>query len=252
VDPILQLEGEWPSLSRGALAEALPGWRGREPALARFESPACVLASLRRGSSANDATLLALLRLASSDPLAGRLCLQAILPALKSQAARLARGSRRREELWELLLAHAWEAIRLYPAARERRVAANLVLEVLHQTTRELRRQERGTGVAGGAFAAVELEQARAFEAPAVAHPCGAEGLVRSACERTAAGRADAELILLTRLDGRRLQQLAELQGTSYDALRKRRQRAEERLRAQLGHDRAGDPTCPKEARCGP
>ncbi len=119
-----------------------------------------------------------MLRLGSADPRAARLCLQAILPALKSQAARLARGPRPREELWELLFANAWEAIRRYPLARERRVAANLVLEVLHGSTRELRRERRGAGLAGGPLTAVGLERARGREAPAAAHPCGAEGLV--------------------------------------------------------------------------
>jgi hypothetical protein len=244
----LQLEREWPSLSSGALAEALPGWRRAEPALARFASPASVLSFLRRSSGESDPVLLALLRLAADDPLAGRLCLHAILPALKAQAARLAGGGVRREESWELLLAHGWEAIRRYPLAREQRVAANLVLQVLHATTRELRRPGHGSGRVRLAPAVVELERARSLEAPPTSGLCGVEGLVAAALGGGAAARSDAELILRTRVDGLRLQHLAACEQASYDALRKRRQRAEQRLRAGLGHDEA----CPKRGRLGP
>ncbi len=66
------------------------------------------------------------------DRLAGRCVLQAILPALKAQSARISHPRATPEELWELLLFHAWQAICCYPVARRRRrVAANLVLRVL-------------------------------------------------------------------------------------------------------------------------
>src|SRR5207249_270690 len=87
-----------------------------------------------------DVPLLALLSLAREDRVAGRLVLQAILPALKSQAERIAYEPRWRDEVWELLLFFAWQAVCAYPIERRRiRVAANLVLQVLHDTTRELR-----------------------------------------------------------------------------------------------------------------
>ena len=55
--------------------------------------------------------LLALLTLARDDRLAGRFLLQAILPALKSQAKRIVHPAAFRDEVWELLLFYAWEAI---------------------------------------------------------------------------------------------------------------------------------------------
>jgi DNA-directed RNA polymerase specialized sigma24 family protein len=244
VDTISQLEFEWPVLCAGAVAQAFPSWRRAEPALARFEGARQLLEALhraRRGES--DAPLHALLRLAATDRLAGRVCLQAIVPALKAFSVRIPHRHDRREELWALLLASAWEAICSYPQQRSRRVAANLVLQVLHETTRELRRAElplagapsHSRDVPAGNIVLVPIGEARKHEAPAAARPGGVEGLVAAAVSAGVIGGFDGELVLLSRVDAIPLRVLAASLGLPYDRLRKRRQRAEARLRARLG-----------------
>jgi hypothetical protein len=135
-----QLEREWPPLLHHRLASDFSRWRSAQPSLRRFEQPSQLLCFLHTApSAATDEPLLALLILAQGDAAAGRFVLQAVLPALKAQAQRLTWRGVPHDELWELLLFYAWQAIRTYPVARRSRtVAANLVLQVLHDTTREL------------------------------------------------------------------------------------------------------------------
>ena len=245
VNAVCQLEREWQALAPGAVAEALPRWRAQQPALRRFASPQQLLRFLHAARSGEtDAPLLALLSLARRDRLAGRLLLQAILPALRAQAERIVHERERREELWELLLFFAWEAICGYPTAERRfRVAANLVLQVLHDTTRELQRSTdptderpaRGLSHTLGTVPAAALDQpADANERPAPIREADAEALVLAAVAAGAISERDAQLILQTRVDGIGLRLIARVLGVGYDALRKRRQRAESQLRALL------------------
>jgi DNA-directed RNA polymerase specialized sigma24 family protein len=233
VNTVSALECEWQPLAHRALADALASWRLEQPALRRFTSPQQLLRFLHGAAPAeSDAPLLALLSLAPRDGLAGRLLLQAILPALRSQAVRIRCGREEQEELWELLLFFAWEAISCYPAhQRRRRVAGNLVLQVLHRTTRELHRTSdqpaglwptRRRGAVG----------TRPFVS------ADREALLRVAVARGAIGERDAELILQTRVDGISLRLVSAVQGVGYDALRKRRQRAEQQLRTLTTVDR--------------
>lgn len=100
-----QLDREWPLLAQGTLLRALPAWRDQQPPLRRFGCARQLVRFLNSSPPAQtDGALLALLALARGDRLAGRLVLQAILPALKSQAERIAYDPERREEVWELLL----------------------------------------------------------------------------------------------------------------------------------------------------
>jgi DNA-directed RNA polymerase specialized sigma24 family protein len=238
VDAVRQLEAEWAVLQRGALTAALRDWARSAPALAGFASPDALLAYLHREPpERTDAPLAALLACAAADRRAGRVCLQAILPALKRQATRLRQPPELRDELWALLLGCAWEAICTYPQARRRRVAANLVLEVLHASTRALRR-------GASPFAAppppaqrpllLGLDEAARVAAPPPPRPGGAEALLAGAVAAGVLAPAEAELILATRLDGVSLRALAAAGGVGYEQLRKRRQRAEARLRASL------------------
>jgi DNA-directed RNA polymerase specialized sigma24 family protein len=239
VDPISDLEREWQAIAPGELARAFPAWQQGRPALRRFASPARLLSFLQSSSAAEtDAPLHALLVLAAGDRLAARLCLQAILPALKAQALRIAHVPERREELRALLLAHAWRAVCTYPAARSQRVAANVVLQVLHDSTRELRRLTspasgaRGAGDPGPVVSS--LEQAGELAAPRPGRALGVEGLLAAAVAAAELDGSDAELILLTRVDAVPLRLVAASRGCSRDALLKRRQRAEARLRAHI------------------
>jgi DNA-directed RNA polymerase specialized sigma24 family protein len=260
VDPISQLEQEWSSLAGGELARELRRWRAASSALQRFSSPEELVAYLQRSRpEATDAPLHALLWLAADDRAAGRLCLQAILPALKSLSARLLRSGLARDEGRALLLAAAWEAICTYPLGRRRRVAANLVLQVLHDASRELRRlgqAERAlydaaqrleeTSLRRGPAGALELGGGECWSAGGTfAGPApgadkgrrgelGVEGVVAAAALAAGLRPEDQELVLLTRVDGLSLSRVAAERGVSEAALRKRRQRAEARLREAL------------------
>ncbi len=153
-DLIEQLEAEWPLLAAGALQPRLRAWAASEPALAGFATPQQLLRNLRglRGRPrAEDAILAALVRQAQSDPLAARVVLQALLPGLKALAGRILLEAGEREELWSALLAHCWERIRRYPIERRpRRIAANVLLDTLKKTTRELKRQRHLRDNEGG------------------------------------------------------------------------------------------------------
>jgi hypothetical protein len=234
VNTVAQLEQEWPLLAQRALAGALPRWRAAQAPLRPFGTASELLRFLHaHPPRRTDAPLLALLLLARTDRLAGRFVLQAILPALRAQAERIRRRGARREEVWELLFFYAWEAICAYPVERRpARVAANLVLQVLHDTTRELRRaHDEGRGVRasdrldrlGGEHEPDPPARYRTPELP-----------LRQAVEAGAIAAADAELILATRVDGARLQTLAATNGCGYGRLLKRRQRAETALRGWL------------------
>ncbi len=135
--------------------------------------------------------------------------------------------------MWELLLFHAWEAICCYPlATRRRRVAANLVLQVLHGTTRELRRDRR----VREASASGEMLRSLPAEGASLGPGVG-EAAVLAAAAAGAITARDAELVLETRLEGTRLGPLARELGLSGAALYKRRRRAEQRLAQFLAAD---------------
>ena len=246
-DPVSQLEREWERLERGPLSRALCRWRPRQPPLARFHEGRQLLRFLQSAPAGEtNAPLLSLLALAREERpllalspkqlarrglaheqlLAGRLLLQAILPALKAQAERIRHRHGDRDEIWELQLFYAWEAICSYPLERRhRRVAANLVLQVLHQTTRHLRDDERRRALASGYAASPRHSDHTPDARPAPLAPALAAGVLAA---------SDAELILQTRLDGVSLRLAAQSRGVGYHALRQRRQRAEQRLRSFL------------------
>lgn len=227
MDVVYQLDREWSLLARREVATALPRWRERQPALRRFSSPRALLEFLHTAPpDRTDAPLLALLALARAERLAGRTLLQVLLPALKTRAPRILHPAYiGNDEIWELLLYAAWEAICCYPLERRRvRVAANLVLQVIHRTTRDLRR------------ASLEHHEAatREPERAAPPPPLAPETVVMSGVAAGVISADDADLVLLTRVDGIRLRVYARTLGINYDALLKRRQRAEAALRTLL------------------
>lgn len=249
LDPVCQLEREWSSLERGALAAALPRWREQHAALRCFGSPGQLLRFLNSSRpDQTDEPLGALLWLAREEQLAGRFVLQAILPALKAQAGRIAADPAAREEVWELLLFFAWEAICCYPLQRRSRVAANLVLQVLHDTTRELRparlqsipSSPRGRTLTDALLGVPSTELAVQPQDAALTtvERLAAEALLVAAVAADAIAERDAQLILQTRIDGISLRLIARTLGVGYHALRQRRQRAERRLRELLGPGR--------------
>ena len=248
MDVAHKLDCEWPHLASGRVAEVFPRWRRQQPQLRRFRSPHNLLAFLHSApAEQTDGPLLALLTLARTDRLAGRTLLQWLLPALKTRADRIAFPCQRRDEVWEALLYSGWEVICCYPLERRRaRVAANLVLDVLHHTTQELHHHRRYSHAIdedrrGWLFSTKPGRDGEASaldrqpsEPVAPARQVPVEAVV---LEGVAAGvivERDADLILRTRVDGIRLRLIARTLGVSYEALLKRRQRAEAALRSLL------------------
>lgn len=232
--PIGRLERDWQrELTTRGLAARFAHWRTLEPALRPFASPAAVLGFLRRSAPGErqDRVLCALLSCAADEPAAARLLLQALLPGLKRLSARLLVDTRDQEELWSALLAAAWQRIRSYPVGRRpRRVAANLLLDTLHDTVAAHHARVRE-------HAELTLT-ARQLPLASREIDRDVEAVMARAVRAGAVTAEEAELILRTRIDGVSLTAFAGSEGVSYDALRVRRRRAERRLLLHLG---AGD-----------
>jgi hypothetical protein len=227
-DHVLTLERDWRRLVRGVLPAHLRAWARDEPALAAFPEPPRLIAFLRSDAPAasKDAVLRPLVRIARDEPLAARVVLEALAPGLTRLAERVIFDERDRDELWALILGHAWRQIRSYPLERRpSKIAANLILETrrtaLAEFTRDRRRRDLpplalGERVAAPASADVDSLLARAVAAGAISAD-------------------EAELILRTRIDEVPLRQLASEESVAYHALNVRRLRAEKRLLLFLG-----------------
>jgi hypothetical protein len=229
--PIARLEREWRrSLADSTVADSLRRWQVAEPALRPFSDVAGALRFLRASVAGErqDAVLRALVSCAVDDPAAGRVVLHALLPGLKRLSARLLMDERDQEELWSALLSAAWERIRRYPIDRRpRRIAANVLLDTMHDTVSAHHRRMRDR-------AELDVSSAR-LSLPAQETDRDVEALVAGAVRAGAVNAAEAELILRTRIDGESLVSLARTHRTGYDALRLRRRRAERRLLLHLG-----------------
>jgi len=232
LDPVLSLDREWKQLARGVLPARLRLWAEREPALAPFVDPPRLLEFFRGSASSvmKDELLRPLLRIAFDDPLAARVVLQILLPGLKRIAARALHDLSERDELWELLLAHAWERIRCYPLARRpRHIAANVLLDGLMRTMRELERERRRRG------------RSDADADPPAPTPDPRAGIARVLLEAVSAGaisQLEARIIFATRIERCSLAEVATEEGFTYNVLRVRLQRAERRLLLHLGYPR--------------
>lgn len=127
------LTAEWQCVvtSREA-TRALRRWAA-DAALSDMDSLDDVLALTAPGANPADANavLLALLRRASSDDIAARAALQALIPGLVRVGRRM--GAARDLDVAADVIAAAWSRIRTYPCDRRPdRVAANVVLDVFH------------------------------------------------------------------------------------------------------------------------
>lgn len=128
-------------------------------------------------------------------------------------------------ELWGQIAASFLEVASSHPLGRRpHRIAKNLLMDTLRRTLRWLhmdhghpasRRPSRGTG-----DDAIEMTEAMPYVL----------GLVRAGV----VNGEDAAILLATRVIGECLPVLAQKRGRSYEALRKRRQRAEQAIRRHL------------------
>ena len=230
LDAVSRLEHEWVALRRH-LARRLLAWGRTEPALARFRSPEELVRFLRQPEcwAAKDAALGALLARAREEPLAGRVVLEAILPGLKRTAERVILDARDRKELWQLLLACAWEQIRTYPLERRpARIAANLLLDARRRALDEFARERRPRSELPSAPLAVPAARADL--------DTDIDALLDRSVAAGAITHGEAELILRTRIDRLSVAAVADELGLPYITAYMRRQRAERRLLLFLGY----------------
>jgi len=228
-DPVRSLERDWRRLSCTVLPARLRVWGQTEPALSGFGDARRLIAFLRgaASSAAKDEVLRSLVRIARDDPIAARVVLEALVPGLARLAERIIFDERDRDELWALILGHAWRQIRTHPLARRpRKIAANLILETrraaLADFTRERRRRSE------------LIPRPLSVIATAPSGP-DVETLLRRAVAAGAISRAESELVLRTRIDGVPLQRIAAEEGVGHHTLNVRRLRAEKRLLLFLG-----------------
>lgn len=228
--PIERLEHDWHRLHADpVLAMRLRDWQRREPALHGLRTPRDIVRLLRGSGFAErkDRVLLALARLARSDPLAARIALQALLPGLKEIAGRMLLDRRERDDVWSLLLAAAWERIRTYPVERRpRRVAANVLLDCMHDTLTALAQERADRALTAGPVP-IDLIAGRDYGGDI-------DSVLTAAVEVGAITERDARLIARTRVDGSPLCLEAKRMRADYHALVVRRRRAEHRLIAHL------------------
>lgn len=238
--PLAALEAEWRGLVRGELGVRFRVWRAEDATLTPFGDAEALIAFLhRRGPpDAKDAVLVALLVRAPREQLAGRVVLHAMLPGLKSLSGRLARSVVSFEELWQILFACLWERIVTYPVERRpSRVAANLLRDTLKRTLAELRREAAALAQLPE-LSLDDLDDLLGAEASEGAETDGhgnPEALLGRAIAAGAVTGDEAELILATEIDGVPMATVAERLGVSYNAVKIRRQRAEQRLLEFLG-----------------
>ncbi len=230
--PIDILERDWRrELNSPRLRSRFQAWSDADPALCRFQDAVGLVRFLRGPGprAEKDAVLCALMRRARLEPLAGRVVLQAMLPGLKKLAGRMLSDAREREELWSALMACAWERIRTYPVERRpRKVAANLQLDCLRGTLRSL------AGARSPDRTVLAWRLPEELDAPERCEG-DVDALLARATAAGAVSKAEAELILSTRIDRIPLSVLARSRGVKFDTLKHRRNRAERRLLVFLG-----------------
>lgn len=212
---------------RGAMAR----WQEREPALADVPDLDALAAHLLdRGTphDARDDLLAALVRLARADGDAATAVIVCLLPGIRRHAHRMAATGSRGDACAEMVaqtLAH----VRRYDLRRRpRRIAANLLLDAMSHTL-DARAKDH-------AWSAMTVRLDDVTLPPA---PVDELDPLEEAVELGLLTRHDAALIGATRCNGLDLGTAAALVGLSYEAAKKRRQRAEARLVRWLDGDQA-------------
>lgn len=227
-----QLDDEWTALCQSASARrALSTW-AVDPALGAFpDLPAVVETIQRRGHPAeSDRILLALLRRASSEELAARTVLQALMPGLKALMATY-QQSGTPDDVATAVIEAAFERIRNYPCDRRPgRVAANVLNDTRQVLWRDGCRERRLRVV-------TEPLTDRMHERLTYRPDAGSatDELVDLVCHAVREARLPlqgARLILLTRVLDVTVEELADETGGKPQTIRKRRRKAEALLAA--------------------
>ena len=232
VSTFAALYQEWASLAQSpTTTTALARWGTDDPTLARFATMAELVAFVeRRGSpAASDTVLAALARRSPDDQLAARTLLQLLLPALCGLAKRH-RWIGDVDERAQAVVAIAYERIRTYPFERRpRRIAANVAWDTTQRLLAERDRQRREPPLAGA-------EEAEEWPGPALDETSSAtEELLELLGWARRRGHLNAQairLIALTRVADVAPAQLVPEFGSDPAGVRRRRNRAEQQLRA--------------------
>jgi DNA-directed RNA polymerase specialized sigma24 family protein len=174
-----------------------------------------------------DRVLAALACRAPEDTLAARVLLQLLLPGCKALVRRY--GGSDPEERAGTVVAAAWDRIRTYPIDRRPlRIAANVLLDVRQRVVRGFSRRPRPVSLDAIPHDAVLASSDPGDESD------GAASLLAWGVRHGHLDHETARLIALTRLAGVQVSELARETGTDAQTLRRRRLRAEQRLRRAL------------------
>lgn len=217
-----RLDHEWQVLATAATSrQELSGWAEDDPALAGFVDLAELAVHNAGAPAANaDAILAALARRATHDALAARVLLQLLLPGCRALTHRLAWTERDVEERGAAVVAAAYRRIRTYPYAnRPARIALNVMLD----TAKAVRREHPTNRP-------VTFDGRDDHDVLALEEPTAAEELLEVLVDAVSAGRLDrtmAQVIILSRLVGCSMDELAAVQGCHPGSLRRRRRHAE-------------------------
>lgn len=223
-----QLDHDWDQLTRDP--RTVEGLRVACD-LAGVESPTDLVPAVRSAAPDRaDQVLLHLATRSSSDDLAARALLQALLPGTCRLAARWwALGDA--EERAACAVAAVYARIRCYPVKRRpQRIAANVLLDAgqdLWRSAKRVTREAQNT---------VAVDPALMPVGRTVPEPTAAEELTVLVVDAVAAGvigAQDAELILATRVGNDALPAMAHRRGAKLRTLQWRRQVAEAALAAR-------------------
>ena len=232
------LEAEWERLlASRQLDRALTRWHNTNgDAFAEFATPTDLLELLEDRTAdpeRQSAVLLALLRLAPTDQLAARLVLHRFTPPLKTIAGW--RQPHRQADWAAQVITAGWEVIVTYPVERRPgRVAANIIWEVRKRMYRALSQHRRWQA---------ELSDTDIDERPPTVQVADvgtgvaeveALEMLRWAAECACVSAKEAQLIVLTRVAGFSLDEVAATARVPSSRLRQRRWRTEHRMRDVL------------------
>lgn len=221
-----ELERDWRRLAHcNRSSRVLNEWKPQHPALQPFRNlgELITFVELRGQPAANDQVHLALVELGATDQLAARTMLRAVEPGLVALAMRLRPAFGDSDEAASTVVAAAYEKIRTYPLSRRpARVAANVLLDTRQAVSRALFRNrvhtvDRPTWSDEGSVRPAD-------EDPAVELRL----LLGRAVRAGAVSERDLELVLLTRVVGVSMREVADTDGDPIAVLHQRRRRAEQ------------------------
>lgn len=194
-----RLDREWARLRRHPRSlRVVRSWAAAEPpgpvalALTGITDLGAMIERTRHGARA-DALLCRLIELAESEPLAGRIVIQRLLPGLIARSAPY-RDYRTDLDPTEVVVAAAWIALRGYDVRRRpRHVAASLISDATFQAFRRPLRRKSATELATSPH---ELRTIEADPGPG----CPTTHLVHVLREASAAGLPAGDVELIGRL----------------------------------------------------